>query len=421
MGMDHFNLKDGSLHCEDVPLEVIADEVGTPVYVYSSATLRRHARVLKEALAELGDPLIAYAVKANPNPAVLSVLAREGLGGDIVSIGEYRAARAAGMRPEAILFSGVGKTAEEMAEALSGGLLQFNLESVEEAHTLSIVAQAMEVQAPVALRINPGVEAGTHAKITTGTADNKFGIPAAEAVAAFKAIRDLPKLSVTGITVHIGSQLTSLAPLESAFERLGVLIGDLRGEGFDLKIADLGGGLGVPYGPGQPQPPTPAEYGAMVKRITRDWGVRLVFEPGRLISGNAGVLLTRVVRVKPGETHPWLIVDAAMNDLMRPALYDAYHHVDAVRPAGTKMIAHVVGPVCESGDTFAMARELDTVREGDLIIFRTAGAYGAAMSSGYNSRPLTPEVLVDGERWALVRQRLDLADAASLPLPEWLR
>jgi len=419
--MDHFNLKDGHLHCEDVPLELIADDVGTPVYVYSAATLRRHARVLRQALEGLNDPLIAYAVKANPNPAVLSVLAREGLGGDIVSIGEYRAARAAGMKPDTILFSGVGKTADEMAEALAGGLLQFNLESVEEAHTLSIVASAMGLEARVGLRINPDVEAGTHAKITTGTSDNKFGIPAAEAVGAFKAVRDLPGLRVTGVTVHIGSQLTSLVPLESAFQRLGKLIADLRTEGFALEIADLGGGLGIPYGPGQPQPPTPADYGAMVRRVTKNWGIRLAFEPGRLISGNAGVLLTRVVRVKPGETHPWLIVDAAMNDLMRPALYDAYHHVEAVRPPGDKMTAHVVGPVCESGDTFAMARELDAVKEGDLIIFRTAGAYGAAMSSGYNSRPITPEVLVDGDRWALVRQRLDLADAASLPLPEWLR
>ena len=419
--MDHFNLKDGSLHCEDVPLDQIADEVGTPVYVYSAATLRRHARVLHEALGGLSDPLIAYAVKANPNPAVLSVLAREGLGADIVSIGEYRAARAAGMNPATILFSGVGKTGEEMAEALAGGLLHFNLESVEEAHTLSIIARAMEVEAPVALRINPDVEAGTHSKITTGTADNKFGIPAAQALAAFTAVRDLPNLNVTGITVHIGSQLTSLAPLESAFRRLGSLIDELRAAGFELKMADLGGGLGVPYGPGQPQPPSPAEYGAMVRQVTSGWGLRLAFEPGRLIAGNAGVLLTRVVRVKPGESHPWLIVDAAMNDLMRPALYDAYHHVDAVRPSGSRMTAHVVGPVCESGDTFAMARELDAVRDGDLIIFRTAGAYGAAMSSGYNSRPLTPEVLVDGERWALVRRRLDLADAASLPLPEWLR
>jgi diaminopimelate decarboxylase len=419
--MDHFELKNGSVHCEDVPLELIADEIDTPVYVYSAATLRRHARVLKNALSELGDPLIAYAVKANPNPAVLSVLAREGLGADIVSIGEYRAARAARIDPETILFSGVGKTAGEMAEAIAGGLKQFNLESLEEAHTLSIVARSMDVIAPVALRINPDVEAGTHAKITTGTSDNKFGIPAAQAIAAFRELREIPNLKVTGITVHIGSQLTSLAPLQAAFERLGSIIAELRAEGFELEMADLGGGLGVPYGSGQPEPPTPEAYGEMVRQVTRDWNIRLAFEPGRLISGNAGVLLTRVVRVKPGETHPWLIVDAAMNDLMRPALYDAYHHVEAVRPSGRRTTAHVVGPVCESGDTFAMAREMDAAAEGDLIIFRTAGAYGAAMSSGYNSRPLTPEVLVDGDRWALVRRRLDLADAASLPLPEWLR
>jgi diaminopimelate decarboxylase len=418
--MDHFNLKDDSLHCEGVPLELIADEVGTPVYIYSAATLRRHAQVMRQALGGLHDPLVAYAVKANPNPAVLRVLAGEGLGADIVSIGEYRAARTAGMSPETILFSGVGKTVHEMAEALAGGLKQFNLESVEEARTLSTVAGTLGMVAPVALRINPDVEAGTHAKITTGKADNKFGLPAAEAVAAFKAVRDLPNLKATGITVHIGSQLTSLDPLESAFVRLGRLIGDLRGEGFALEIADLGGGLGVPYGPGQPEPPSPMEYGDMVRRVTKGWDIRLAFEPGRLISGNAGVLLTRVVRVKPGETSPWLIVDAAMNDLMRPALYDAYHHVEAVRPSGEKMTAHVVGPVCESGDTFAMSREMDRVREGELLIFRTAGAYGAAMSSGYNSRPLTPEVMVDGDRWALVRQRLDLADAAWLPLPEWL-
>jgi diaminopimelate decarboxylase len=418
--MDHFDLRDGQLHCEGVPLDVIAEEVGTPVYVYSAATLTRHARVMRQALAGLDNPLVAYAVKANPNPAVLSTLAREGLGGDIVSIGEYRAARTAGMAPETILFSGVGKTAQEMAEGLSGGLLQFNLESVEEARTLSGVAGAMGRKAPVALRINPDVEAGTHAKITTGKADNKFGLPAGEVVAAFKAIRELPSLKVTGVTVHIGSQLTSLAPLETAFIRLGSLIAALREEGFDLEIADLGGGLGVPYGAGQPEPPTPEDYGAMVKRVTKDWSIRLAFEPGRLISGNAGVLLTRVVRVKPGETHPWLIVDAAMNDLMRPALYDAYHHIDAVRPTGERMTAHVVGPVCESGDTFAMAREMDEASEGDLIVFRTAGAYGAAMSSGYNSRPLTPEVLVDGERWALVRRRIDLAEASAMPLPRWL-
>jgi diaminopimelate decarboxylase len=266
--MDHFHHVDGQLHCEDVPLASIAAEVGTPVYVYSSATLVRHARVMHEALSELDDPLIAYAVKANPNPAVLATLARAGMGADIVSIGEYRRARAAGVPPERILFSGVGKTADEIAEALAGGVLQFNMESLEEARTISAVAVAAGKRAPVAFRINPDVAAGTHAKITTGTADNKFGIPAGEALAAFEAARDLPGLDITGVTVHIGSQLTSLAPLEAAFERLGALLAILRGAGFDLKIADLGGGLGVPYGRGQPDPPTPAEYGVMVTRAT---------------------------------------------------------------------------------------------------------------------------------------------------------
>ncbi|QDP18931.1 diaminopimelate decarboxylase [Sphingomonas xanthus] len=418
--MDHFDIIDGELHSEQVSLEAIAEEVGTPVYVYSAATLSRHARVMKEALASLDDPLVAYAVKANPNPAVLAILAREGLGADIVSIGEYRAARAAGMAPGDILFSGVGKTASEMAEALEGGLLQFNLESVQEAVTLSAVARDLGKTAPVALRINPDVEAGTHAKITTGTADNKFGLPIGDAMDAFAMLRGLPNIDVTGVTVHIGSQLTSLEPLETAFRALGGLIDELRRQDFALRLADLGGGLGVPYGPGQPEPPTPADYGAMVGRVTANWGLRLAFEPGRLISGNAGVLLTRVVRIKPGEHHPWLIVDAAMNDLMRPALYDAYHHIEVVRPGGGRMTVNVVGPVCESGDTFAMAREMDFAGEGELVVFRTAGAYGAAMSSGYNSRPITPEVLVDGDRWALVRQRLDLASAAALPLPEWL-
>lgn len=419
--MDHFHLTDGAMHCEDVPLEAIAAEVGTPVYVYSTATLVRHARVMKAALAALDDPLIAFAVKANPNPAVLATLAGEGLGADIVSIGEYRRARAAGMPPSSILFSGVGKDAGEMAEALTGDVLQFNMESVEEARMLSAVAAAAGKTARVAFRLNPDVDAGTHAKITTGNADNKFGIPAAQAIEAFRAARDLPGLEVTGVTVHIGSQLTRLEPLESAFVRLGELIAALRRDGFDLTIADLGGGLGVPYGPGQPLPPSPKAYGAMVTRVTKDWNIRLAFEPGRLISGNAGVLLSRVVRVKPGETHPWVIVDAAMNDLMRPALYDAYHHVEAVQPTGERTIANVVGPVCESGDTFAMARDMDRMGEGDLLIFRTAGAYGAAMSNGYNSRELTPEVLVNGDKWALVRRRIDLAEASAMPAPEWLR
>ena len=418
--MDHFNLKNDELHCEDVALSEIAREIGTPVYVYSTATLRHHARVMLSALDGLNDPLVAFAVKANPNPAVLRALAEEGLGGDIVSIGEYRRAIAARIPPNKILFSGVGKTASEMAEALAGGVLQFNLESVEEARTLSSVAVSADRTAPVAFRLNPDVEAGTHAKITTGTADNKFGIPARQALEAFRAARELPGLKIKGVTVHIGSQLTSLAPLEAAFTRLGSLIAGLRDDGFEIELADLGGGLGVPYGPGQPEPPTPAMYGEMVARVTRDWSVRLAFEPGRLITGNAGVLLTEVVRVKPGERHPWLIVDAAMNDLMRPALYDAYHYIEGVRPSGQRMIANVVGPVCESGDTFATAREMDAVGEGELLVFRTAGAYGAAMCSGYNSRPLTPEVLVEGARWALVRRRIDLEEAAAMPMPDWL-
>jgi diaminopimelate decarboxylase len=402
--MDHFHLRDGELCCEDVRLAEIAAEAGTPVYVYSSATIRHHARVMREALAALNDPVIAYAVKANPNAAVLATLAAEGLGADIVSIGEYRLARAAGVPPERILFSGVGKTAAEMQEALAGGLCQFNAESVAELRTLSEVASAAGLTAPVALRINPDVAAGTHAKITTGTADNKFGIAAAEAMDAFRIAASLAGLKVQGVTVHIGSQLTSLAPLEASFMRLGELISALRDDGIAIEVADLGA----------------AEYGAMIARVTRDWSVRLAFEPGRLIVANAGILLTRVIRIKPGETHPWVIVDAAMNDLMRPALYEAYHHIDAVEPTGEMMTANVVGPVCESGDTFAMARPMDRVAAGELVAFRSAGAYGAAMSSGYNSRPLTPEVLVNGDKWALVRRRVDLADCAAMPLPKWL-
>ena len=418
--MDHFDYLAGELHCEAVPLSDIAREAGTPVYVYSTATIRHHARVMREALARLGDPLIAYAVKANPNPAVLAILASEGLGADIVSVGEYRQARTAGVPSERILFSGVGKTSEEMAEALAVGLCQFNVESVEEARTLSNVAVAAGLTAPIGLRINPDVEAGTHAKITTGTADSKFGIPATDAMEAFRIAARLPGVKVQGITVHIGSQLTDLAPLEAGFGRVGELIAALRKEGLAITLADLGGGLGVPYHPDQPAPPTPADYGAMIERVTKGWNVRLAFEPGRLIVANAGVLLTQVIRVKPGETHPWLIVDAAMNDLMRPALYDAYHHLRAVRPSGQTMVANVVGPVCETGDTFAMAREMDAVVADDLVAFMSAGAYGAALSNGYNSRPLTPEVLVDGEQWALVRRRIDIADCAGMPLPKWL-
>jgi diaminopimelate decarboxylase len=419
--MDHFDLREGVLHCEDVPLPDIAAAVGTPVYVYSSATIRRHARVFRAALGGLDDPLIAYAVKANPNAAVLATLAGEGLGADIVSIGEYHRARAAGMAGGGIVFSGVGKTADEMAQALAGGLCQFNLESVEEAEMLSGVAAGLGLEAPVAFRVNPDVVAGTHAKISTGAAHNKFGIPIDTAIHAYARARALPSLRIQGVAVHIGSQLTDLTPLAAAFDKVGVLIAALRGAGMTISHADLGGGLGVPYDPSQPPPPSPEVYGDMVRKRTRGWDVRLIFEPGRLIVGNAGVLLSHVIRVKPGLAEPFVIVDAAMNDLMRPALYDAWHAIDAVRPRGARMRANVVGPVCETGDTFATEREMGAVEAGDLVVFRTAGAYAATMASTYNSRPLTPEVMVSGSEWAVVRERQDVARLIEADrMPPWL-
>ena len=419
--MDHFELNAGELYCEEVPLAEIAASVGTPVYVYSTATMCRHVAALRSALEGLADPLIAYAVKANPNSAVIATLAKAGLGADVVSGGEYRRAVAAGVASDKIVFSGVGKTEVEMRLVLEGGLYQFNLESLDEAQMLSAVATAMGRTAPVGFRVNPDIAAGGHAKITTGAAENKFGIAIGEAIDAYARIRALPGLEVQGVAVHIGSQLTSLDPLERAFTRVGELIGELRAAGHAISIADLGGGLGVPYDPGQPPPPSPADYGAMVKRVAGDWNVRLVFEPGRLIVANAGVLLSRVIRVKPGATDPFVIVDAAMNDLMRPALYDAWHRIEAVKPSGRQRTANVVGPVCETGDTFATARRMDDVGAGDLVVFRTAGAYAAAMASTYNSRPLTPEVLVDGSRWAVVRPRIDVDRLiAGDRMPDWL-
>ena len=419
--MDHFQLRDGELYCEDVPLAEIAATVGTPIYVYSTATMCRHVAALREALEPLDDPLIAYAVKANPNTAVIATLAGSGLGADVVSGGEYRRARAAGVPAEKIVFSGVGKTEDEMRLGLEGALYQFNLESLEEAQMLSGVAAAMGRTAPVGFRVNPDVAGGGHAKITTGAAENKFGIAIGEALEAYRVIAKLPGLVVQGVAVHIGSQLTSLEPLERAFTRIGELIAELRSAGCTIGVADLGGGLGVPYDLDQSAPPTPAEYGAMVRQIAGGWNARLVFEPGRLIVGNAGVLLSRVIRVKPGATDPFVIVDAAMNDLMRPALYDAWHRIEAVRPNGARRTANVVGPVCETGDTFATGREMDVVEAGDLVVFRTAGAYAAAMSSTYNSRPLTPEVLVDGSRWAVVRPRIEVDRLiAQDRIPDWL-
>jgi diaminopimelate decarboxylase len=420
--MNHFELRGGIMHCEDVPLPLIAREVGTPVFVYSTATMQRHARVLKQALASLADPLIAFAVKANPNAAVLATLAAEGLGADVVSGGEYRRARAAGIAPDKIVFSGVGKTAAEMALALEGGLYQFNLESVPEAEMLSEVAVSMGRTAPVSFRINPDVAAGSHAKISTGGAQDKFGIPLADAKAAFERVRQLPGLKAQGIAVHIGSQLTSLDPLRAAFERLGPLIAELRGEGHPIETVDLGGGLGVPYDPTIPSPPSPDEYGALVAEVAGGWAARLIFEPGRLIVGNAGVLLTQVIRVKESPGHPFVIVDAAMNDLMRPTLYDAWHGIEAVEPTGKRMVADIVGPVCETGDTFARSRDLDVVEGGELMIIRTAGAYAATMGSTYNSRPLAAEVLVNGSDWAVVRERQDVeALIRGDKVPAWLQ
>jgi diaminopimelate decarboxylase len=419
--MDDFHLIDGELCCEDVPLATIAAEVSTPVYVYSTATMCSHAEALASALEPLGDVLICYAVKASPNLAVIATLAKSGLGADVVSGGEYRRARLAGVPGNKIVFSGVGKTEQELRLALEGGVCQINLESVAEAEMLSAVAQSMDIAAPVGFRVNPDVAAGSHPKITTGTAENKFGIAIGDALDAYAAAARLPNLDIQGVAVHIGSQLTSLEPFAAAFERIGELISRLRVDGHEIRIADLGGGLGVPYDTDQPHPPNPADYGAMVQRITRDWNVRLVLEPGRLLVGSAGVLLSRVIRIKPGRVHPFVVLDAAMNDLMRPALYDAWHNIDAVSPSGERWVANVVGPVCETGDTFATARRMDLVEAGDLVVFRTAGAYAAAMSSTYNSRPLTPEVLVDKDRWAVIRPRIDVDRLiAADQLPEWL-
>ena len=419
--MDHFDLKEGVLHAEAVPLTRIAEEAGTPIYVYSTATILRHVQVFREALEGIADPWIAFAVKANPNRAVLATLAREGLGADVVSGGELLRARAAGIAADKIVFSGVGKTAEEMALALREGIGQFNLESVEEAIMLSEVASGLGLTAKVAFRINPDVDAGTHSKISTGRADDKFGIPYDRALDAYARAATLPGLDPLGVAVHIGSQLTDLGPSRAAFERVGALIKALRAQGRRIVTADLGGGLGVPYNPAVPSPPLPAEYGAMVREVTAGWDVRLIFEPGRVIVGNAGVMLTRVIRVKEGKTYPFVVVDAGMNDLLRPSLYDAWHNIRAAVPSGESFVANIVGPICETGDTFARAREMDQVKAGDLVAFMTAGAYGATMANTYNSRGLVPEAIVSGEEWAVVRDRQPIEALIEADrLPPWL-
>ena len=420
--MNHFDLVNGVLHAEDVPLPTIADSVGTPVYVYSRATLERHAQVFRDALSGLDNPHLAFAVKANPNLAVLKVLARQGYGADVVSGGEMDRALAAGMAAQDIVFSGVGKTAEEIVRALKAGIGQFNIESEEEGRELATLANTLNLPANAVLRINPDVDAGTHGKISTGKADNKFGVGIHRAQEIYGRLDALPSLNMRGVALHIGSQLTSLEPLETAFGKIGTLVEDLRANGHRITHVDLGGGLGVRYKDGD-NPPEPADYGAMVARVTRGWDVRLMFEPGRVIAGNAGILLTRVIRVKPGAGNlPFAIVDAAMNDLARPALYDAWHDFEAVEPSGQKMTANIVGPVCETGDTFAMARDIDVVAANDLAIFRTAGAYGATMASTYNSRGLVPEVLVDGDKFAIVAERIAPETIlAAEHVPDWLK
>ena len=424
--MNHFELRGGELYCEDVPLTRIAEAVGTPVYVYSTATLERHLHVFRDAFRaypELGEPLVAYAVKANSNVSVLRTLSRLGAGADTVSEGEIRRALKAGVPGKRIIFSGVAKAAGELAFALDAGVHQINVESAPELERLEAVAAERGVRAAVALRVNPEVRAGGHDKIATGKADSKFGVGLAEAEDLYVRAAASASLRPVGIASHIGSQITELAPLEETFRKLRSLIERLRARGLTVKRVDLGGGLGAPYFH-QAEPPGPPELARMVAEVFGGLDVQLIFEPGRVISANAGVLLTQVVHVhERANGRRFLVLDAGMNDLLRPAMYDAYHDIRPVRPreTGARLPYDVVGPVCESSDTFAVDRELPPFEAGDLAVFMTAGAYGAAMASEYNTRPLAPEVLVKGGEFAVVRARetYDQILARETPAP-WL-
>ncbi len=413
--MNHFELREGELACEGVPLRRIAEAVGTPVYVYSSATLERHFTVLRDALvgAGLKDPLIAFAVKANSNLAVLRTLANLGAGADVVSEGEVRRALAAGVPPERIVFSGVGKTEAEVAFAVETGVAEINVESEPELHLVNRVAQQMGRRATVAIRVNPDVAAGGHAKIATGKADNKFGVSFSEAERLYANASNMAGVRPAGVACHIGSQITDLAPMEAAFTKMRGLVERLKAEGLSVERLDLGGGLGVPYF-NQPTPPDPEAYAAMIGRVTKGLDVQLAFEPGRMIAANAGVLLARVnhVHERP-EGRNFLVLDAAMNDLLRPAMYDAYHDIRPLKPRDGEVTYDVVGPVCETGDTFTRDRVLPPLEAGDLIAFMSAGAYGATMASEYNSRLLVPEVLVKGDQFAVVRPRPTYEDMLS--------
>ena len=402
--MSFFDYRDGVLCAEGVALPVIADAVGTPVHVYSAGALRHAANAFMSALRGLPSARFAFAVKANPNGAVLRLLAECGYGADIVSGGELRRALDAGIAPADVVFSGVGKTDQELTDALEAGIGQFNLELEEEGRVLAQLARRRGMRAPAVLRVNPDVDGGTHAKSTTGRRTSKFGVDIAGASDMYDRLARLDGLDLQGVALHIGSQISDLEPLEAAYRRIGALVLDLRARGHTITRVDLGGGLGIAYRP-EDVMPSLADYAAMVARVTRDWNVSLTFEPGRIITGLAGVLLTRVIWVKPGLSHPFVIVDAAMNDLARPALYDAYHRFAAVRPDGTTMVANIAGPVCETGDMFGTDRTIDHVARGDLAVFHATGAYGAAMASSYNSRPISPQVMVDGDRFELVGDR----------------
>jgi len=421
--MDHFLYRDGALHAEDVPISDIAAAVGTPFYVYSTATLQRHFRLFDEALSGT-EHLVCYAMKSLSNQAVLKVLADAGAGMDVVSVGEYLRAKAAGVSGDKIVFSGVGKTADEMRTALEGGIRQFNVESEPEMQVLSDVAVSLGLQAPITVRVNPGVDAKTHAKIATGKSENKFGIPISRAREVYAMAAALPGLKVIGIDVHIGSQLTDLAPFEAAYKKVAELTEQLRADGHEITRLDLGGGLGIPYARSNEAPPLPSDYGALIKRTVGHLGCEIEIEPGRLISGNAGLMVSKVIYVKEGEDRQFLILDGAMNDLIRPAMYEAHHDiVPVIEPAaGAEPATYdIVGPICESGDTFAKGRTMPAVGPDDLIAFRSAGAYGAVMSSEYNSRPMIPEVLVHGDQFAVIRARPTYEEMiARDTMPAWL-
>ncbi len=421
--MDHFLYRNGELHAEDVPLREIAAAVGTPFYVYSTATLLRHFRLFDEAL-EGTDHLVCYAMKAASNQAILKTLAQAGAGMDVVSQGEYLRARAAGVPGERIVFSGVGKEISEMRTALEGGIRQFNVESEPEMEALSAVATAMGKIAPITIRVNPDVDAKTHAKIATGKSENKFGIPISRAREVYARAAALPGLDVIGIDVHIGSQITDLAPYEAAYNLVADLTQTLREDGHDIRRLDLGGGLGIPYTRSNEAPPLPSAFGDLIKRTVGHLNCEIEIEPGRLIAGNAGLLVTRVIYVKSGEDREFLIVDGAMNDLIRPAMYDAHHDIDPViepTPGAEPALYDIVGPVCESGDTFAKRRSMPAVAAGDLIAFRSAGAYGAVMASEYNTRPLVPEVMVHQDQFAVIRARPSFDEIINRDtIPQWL-